>query len=258
VSHGNGGDENTQLLGRLSERVWSDGPSNAQIGASASDLIYSGGVTNGGGGTIRLRDRPEIRVDGTRLIDTGAIAAKHGFMYAVDAGANFHNFFLGGEYAQFRVDRNAAGKLVNDHPDFSGWYLEGSWFVTGETRQYEASALNNEVGGWQGPTQIASPFSLSGNSWGAWELAARYSDTDLNWNKAFTGSPTAQPGITGGEEKIIDLAVNWYLNKNVRLMLNDLIVNVSRQSKAGIIGAGGVSNVGQNLNVAAARLQFAN
>src|SRR5215831_2098691 len=180
TGHGNFGDEQAQLLGRVSDRLWSDGVSNFQVGASGSDVIYSGGKSGGPAGAvngIQLRDRPEIRVDGTRLIDTGNFgAAKHGYMYAFDAGANIDSFFVGGEYAHFDVD-----KSHTVHPHFSGYYVEGSWFITGETRQYSPGALNNEAGGWEGPSAIASPFSLDGDSWGAFELAARYSDTNLNW-----------------------------------------------------------------------------
>ena len=266
AGHGNGGDEQAQLLGRVSDRLWTDGISNLQIGASAADAIYTGGTTNGAG-TIDLRDRPEIRVDGTRLIDTTALSAKHGYMYAFDAGANIDNFFVGGEYATFEVDRSPAtiGGIAHpkDHPHFSGWYLEGSWFITGETRQYSPSALNNEVGGWEGPSAIASPFSLDGDSWGAWELAVRYSDTNLNWNKFVpTGglAGSTQGGIAGGREDIVDIALNWYLNKNIRLMMDDLIVHVSKQSAAGnpfTLGSG-ISPQGQDLNEVGVRLQFAN
>jgi len=129
--HGAGGDEQTQLLERVSYRFWSDGPSNASVGFSNSNILYSGNTAGGGSQTIRLRDRPEIRVDGTRLIDSGGIAAKTGSMMAFDGGVNFNEFFLGGEWAQFQVDRLASGALVADHPSFSGYYLEGSWILTG-------------------------------------------------------------------------------------------------------------------------------
>jgi phosphate-selective porin OprO/OprP len=258
AGHGNGGDEQAQVLGRVSDRLWTDGISNLQIGASGADLIYTGG----GVGFAQLRDRPEIRVDGTRLIDTGKITANHGYMYAFDAGMNFENFFLGGEYAKFQVDRAASGSHPKDHPQFDGWYVEGSWFITGETRQYSPSALNNEVGGWQGPSSVASPFSLDGNSWGAWELAARYSNTDLNWHRfvAVGGAGTPQSGIAGGSESVVDIALNWYLNRNIRLMMDDLIVHVNRQSAAGnpVTLGSGISPQGQDMNVVGVRLQFAN
>ena len=244
VSHANGGDENSQVLGRASYRVWSDGISNASIGVSGAHA-FSGGVSNGGGGTFRFRDRPEIRVDGTRLIDTGAITAANATMYAVDGGANIQNFYLGGEYAQFTIDRATGG-----HPQFSGGYVEGSWVLTGEPKTYTVSATNNEVGGFGSP-KVGRPFSLDGDSWGAWELAVRYSDTNLNWHQSLTAGAG---GVAGGEEKIWALGLNWYLNQNVKLQLNDNIVRVTKQSAAGPV----FTQAGQNFNVVGLRLQFTN
>ena len=104
--------------------------------------------------------------------------------------------------------------------------------LTGEPKTYTVSATNNEVGGFGAP-KVASPFSLNGDSWGAWELTARYSDTDLNWHAAVRRRRRPhQAGINGGDERIVALGVNWYLNNNVKLQLNDLITNVDRYSVA--------------------------
>ena len=264
ANHGNGGDENTQVLGRITERLWSNGLSNIQIGVSGAKVLNSGsnGV-NGGSQTINLQDRPEVRVDGTRLISTGGIAAKTADMFAVDLGGNIDNFFLGGEYAQFTLDRQcgaitaannavcASSTSVIDHPTFSGWYAEASWILTGETKAYSPSALNNEVGGFQAPVP-SRPFSFSGDSWGAFELVARYSNTDLNWhtNQIQTNSQLA--GVLGGEERVIALGLNWYLNRNVRVMIDDNIIKVKK-------GTAALPNRdGQDINVVGVRLQFAN
>lgn len=263
ANHGNGGDEQSQALGRISERVWSDGISNVQIGASAATVLYSGTAAGGGSQTLNFQDRPEIRVDGTRLISTGGIGAKTGNMFAVDAGGNWENFFLGGEYAQFTADRQCGGLLavnvarctssvaVFDHPNFSGYYLEGSWIITGETKTYSPAAINNEVGGFNGPIP-SRPFSFSGDSWGAWELAVRYSNTDLNWHTTQVASPTQLAGITGGDERVVAIALNWYLNRDIRVMLDDNIVHVNK----GIIG--NLHRDDQDINIVGVRLQFAN
>ena len=251
---GAGGDEQTQLLDRVSYRFWSDGPSNASIGFSNSNIFYSGNTAGGGSQTIRLRDRPEIRVDGTRLIDSGGIAAKTGNMMAFDGGVNFENFFLGGEWAQFQVDRQKSGVLAADHPTFSGYYIEGSWVLPGEPKTYTVTSTNNEVGGFGAP-RVARPFSFSGASWGAWELTARYSDTNLNWNQTTAATATTQAGINGGDERIITIGLNWYLNNNVKLQINDLITSVNKFSSASHI----LANKGsQDLNTVGVRLQFSN
>jgi phosphate-selective porin OprO/OprP len=252
--HGAGGDEQTQLLERVSYRFWSDGPSNASVGFSNSNILYSGNTAGGGSQTIRLRDRPEIRVDGTRLIDSGGIAAKTGSMMAFDGGVNFNEFFLGGEWAQFQVDRLASGALVADHPSFSGYYLEGSWVLTGEPKTYTVSATNNEVGGFGAPVP-AAPFSLKGDSWGAWEIAARYSDTNLNWNPTTAATASTQAGINGGDEKVIALGLNWYLNRDVKVQFNDLITKVGKYSSVSHVLA---NNAGQSFNTVGIRVQFSN
>jgi len=254
AGHGAGGDEQTQLLDRVSYRFWSDGPSNASIGFSNSNILNSGTAGDGGSTAIRFRDRPEIRVDGTRLIDTGNMSAKHGSMYAFDGGVNFENFFVGGEWATFQVDRMANGVLAADHPSFSGWYLEGSWVITGEPKTYTVSATNNEVGGFGAP-KVANPFSLDGESWGAWELTARYSDTNLNWHSTTDVTATTQAGINGGDERVILIGLNWYLNNNIKLQFNDMVTKVNRYSGVSHVTANKAS---QDFNILGIRLQFTN
>ncbi len=175
-------------------------------------------------------------------------------MYAFDGGVNIDNFFLGGEYANFEVDRRANGARVADKPSFSGWYIEGSWVLTGEPKSYTVTSTNNEVGGFGAP-RVASPFSLSGDSWGAWELAARYSETDLNWNATHAATATTQAGINGGKERVIAIGLNWYLNNNVKLQLNDLITTVDKFSSPSHVHANDAS---QDLNTVGVRLQFTN
>ena len=224
-------------------RCWAASPTASGATASPTSrsapagatCLYGGNNAGGGSQTLSFRDRPEIRVDGARLIATGGIAAKTGNMYAFDAERQLENFYLGGEYAQFTMDRQCGSAhrrrlrrlhqptTVADHPTFSGWYLEGSWILTGETKVYSPSAINNEVGGFNAPVP-SRPFSLSGDSWGAWELTARYSDTNLNWQPASSPPPATGRHRRRRRERIVALGVNWYLNRNIRIMLDDNIV----------------------------------
>jgi phosphate-selective porin OprO/OprP len=261
VGHGNGGDEQTQALAHAAYRLWSDGNSNISLSGDYAHAFTGGcaACAPGAVNPINLQDRPQFREDGDRLVSTGSLNANTANMWAISGGMNFANFYAGGEYARFTVDRLPvlSGGVVafrGDNPEFSGWYIEGSWVITGEPKTYTVSATNNEVGGFGAP-KVVSPFSRSGDSWGACELTARYSNTDLNWNETRIADPLTltQAGIAGGEERIIMLGLNWYLNNNVKLQLNDGITHVSK-----IAAPGSNVQVGQDLNVLGVRLQFTN
>jgi phosphate-selective porin OprO/OprP len=268
ATHGNGGDEQTQILARVTDRLWSDGISNFQVGMSIASVLYSGNSAGGGSQALRFRERPEIRVDGTRLIDTGNIAAKTGDMIAFDMEGNWQNFYLEGEWAQFKMDRQCGGLAVTaqpictsstaviDHPTFTGWTVGGTWIITGETKPYTAgtyiaSAVAETQAGYGAPIP-SRPFSLDGDSWGTWELTARYSDTDLNWHGSQLASSSQLAGINGGRQRIMAVGVNWYLNRNVRMILDDNIVRISKGTAAL------PDRDSQDFNVVGLRVQYAN
>jgi phosphate-selective porin OprO/OprP len=146
------------------------------------------------------------------------------------------------------------------NPHFSGWYLEGSWILTGESKTYQTFATNNEMATFNNP-RVIKPFDWNSGTWGAWEVAVRYSDLDLNWNEGEAGQTPAQApvgGVRGGDERIWTLGLNWYMNNNVLLRFNYLIVDVN---KLGFVTTGGVTTlqqIGQNFTALGARLQFTN
>jgi phosphate-selective porin OprO/OprP len=211
-----------------------------------------------------------MRVDGTRLISTGNVNAKTGQMFSFDFQGNLDSLYMAGEWAEFQLDRQCgaaptggftggacfggSSTTVADTPTFHGWYLEGTWVLTGETKPYTAQAINNEVGAFGNPVP-SRPFSLDGESWGAWELTARYSDMNLIHNLNQLASSTLLGGITGGDERIITLGINWYMNRNVKLQLNDMIVKVKRSSTS---SSASFNNMSQDLNILGVRLAFAN
>ena len=204
---------------------------------------------------VQFRDRIESRTDGTRFIDTGAINAKNASVLGLEAGFQMRNFYVEGEWFRYAIDR-ANSTLAN--PRFNGWYVEGSWVLTGEPRTYDRQ---NAV--FNGPA-VAFPFNPKAGTWGAWELAARYSDLDLNYHpltaSATTADLTAASSIRGGEQKIFTFGVNWYWNPTVRFMLNYQHVKIERLAPSAGFGGGTINlgdQIGQTINTISVRSQLA-
>jgi len=232
---------------------------NVHVGASGT-YVFS--PADQGYGTfprhpLRLRDRPEIRVDSVRLIDTGSIDAENASVYGLEFGANWKNFYLQGEHFWFDIARRQPTTLPD--PDFAGYYLQGSWILTGENRRYNAA-----TGSFQNP-RAKVPFSPNGG-WGAWELAARYSRMNLNYNEGLEGAAAVPGSVRGGDQSVVALGINWYPNPTIKMMLDYMLIDVDRLNPAGPGNTqpfGPAPNtpplgveIGQDLDVIALRTQF--
>jgi phosphate-selective porin OprO/OprP len=250
-------DTQTAAVARAGGLIATSDNYNVHLGGSATRVFSP--ADQGSATTprhpLRFRDRPEIRVDSLRLIDTGAIDAAHASAFGAEFGSNWNNFYLQGEHFWFDVDRR--DETLAD-PDFNGYYLQGSWLLTGETRRY-----NPATGSFQNP-RPRTPFGAEG--WGAFELAARFSHTDLNFNEGTEGTANVPGAIRGGEQDVLTVGLNWYLNPNFKVLFNYLMIDVDRLNPAGPgnttpFGAApgtppiGVQ-IGQDLDVIALRTQF--
>jgi phosphate-selective porin OprO/OprP len=115
-----------------------------------------------------------------------------------------------GEYTQVSQDvaRTTAAGLRQDSLDTSAWQLAASWFLTGE----EAAFRGFKPG---------SVFSLENGTWGAFELVARYHELDPD-DDAFVGGADsfADPEVSARKASAWGLGLNWYLNENLKWVLN--------------------------------------
>lgn len=155
-------------------------------------------------GSLRFRQRPEVNLR-DRLVDTGSFAAQGVDLLGLEAALVHGPFSLQGEYVQADVDAAAAGD-----PSFSGWYVFASWFLTGECRPYAKGAF--------GAVKPCGDF-LAGRcgGTGAWEVALRYSELDLD-----------DQAIAGGRMRNWTLGLNWYVNPRMRVMANYVLSDVER------------------------------
>lgn len=189
---------------------------------------------------LRLRERPELRVDGARLVDTGNIAADGLTSYGLEFGAFYKNFHIAAEAFQIDVDR--IGGAFD--PSFSGWYVQGAWTLTGESHVWAAAN-----GGFRGVKPTAN-FDPANGTWGALEFAARYSVLDLNDGEGVAGSAAPAGGIRGGEQKITTLGLNWYPNAVFRFLVDYQHIDIDRLN-------GGGAQVGEQVDVVSLRSQVA-
>ncbi len=147
---------------------------------------------------LRYRVQPSAHITDARVVNTGQIPADDADIVGLEAAAVFGPFSVQAEYITSLVSSDAA-----EDPVFSGYYVYGSYFLTGESRKYKPGS-----GAFSRITP-RSEFHLTEGGAGAWELALRCASVDLT-----------DEDIEGGEPSDITLGVNWHLNPNVRVMFN--------------------------------------
>jgi phosphate-selective porin OprO/OprP len=207
----------------------------------------NGLIPNTGFG-VRLRDTPELRVDGTQFIDTGTIPAHNASTIGLEVAAEKGPFFIEGEYESVHIDRS--DNIAS--PTFRGGYVEGSWLLTGESRNYNASSA-----AFDGPN-VTHPFSLADHTWGAWELALRYSDANLNSDPGQLGLAPLTDSVRGGDQSIWSAGLNWYPNQTFHFMLDVDRVHIDRLSpNAVLFSTPAGAQIGQTYTVVALRSQAA-
>lgn len=174
-------DSGLRLLG--GRDIWAGVSLSYRVNADADDTRY--------------RSRPEVNVGDDYFVDTGPIAGADSILrLGIEASKVAGSFSWQGEILSTQVRRN-------DFPDvsFTGGYVFLSWFLTGETRNY------NSVSGEYLGVEPAAPVGQGG--WGAWEVALRASTVDLT-----------DQDIAGGRQKNLSAGLNWYLNENFRVQAN--------------------------------------
>lgn len=145
---------------------------------------------------------PRLRYETTNmsdlyLSDTGSIAGFEEIqLTGLELAAMHGRFSAQAELGQADIQRDGGSDL-----SFNAHYLQLGWTLTGEARNYKGS---------DGEFKTLKPrnnFDLSQNHWGAWELALRLDEVDLE-----------DGDIQGGSQQRVSLNLNWYLNANLRIL----------------------------------------
>jgi len=147
--------------------------------------------------TLRYRSRPESYI-APYVIDTGNMSANSAMALGVEAAFVNGPFSLQGEILHSWVDQTTGNNL-----DFGGYYVSASWFLTGESRPYDPKS---------GTLTRVSPrkdFDWKKKTWGAFEVAGRYSFTNLT-----------DQNVQGGRLNMLMGGLNWYLTPHIRWYFN--------------------------------------
>jgi phosphate-selective porin OprO/OprP len=153
--------------------------------------------------------RPEAHLAGVKMVNTGALPdAKNTLEWNLETSMVWGRFHAQAEYTGSEVTQK------NDMKNLSlgGWYVQSGVFLTGESRNYDVKS---------GQYKAITPL----NSYGAWELAARYSSIDLDNN-----------GVKGGKENDVTVALNWWVNTNILMRFNYVYADVSPNSAETLTG----------------------
>ena len=137
--------------------------------------------------------------NGTEAVTAGSTRTRSDVEYAVAYGP----YKVQGEFFQIgysdMTGTNAGSNSINMN------YNEILWNITGESHNYSNTA---GTFGWIKPN---TKFSPNGGL-GAWQVGVRLSDFDGSDFTAASGKTSKATSMTYG--------LNWYLNDNVRFMLN--------------------------------------
>ena len=233
-------DQQSGYLARLAFNPWHGPDYDVHLGVNLQGVTRPADTAPGAAvaHALRLRERPEIRVDGGRLVDTGALASDGLTVMGAELGVSRNNLLLVGEAFKIDLDRPGTSNA------FNGWYAAGAWTLTGERHLW-----NGANGGFRGirPTKVFDPTR---QTWGAFEVAGRYSVLNLDDRRGLAGTATPIGGVRGGEQVITTLGLNWYPNAVVRILVDQQWINVDRLNGAG-------AQSGEDVRVTSLRAQAA-
>lgn len=177
--------------------------------------VHVGGgysIRGAANGSARFRSQPEARLGAAIpnvpfFVDTGDIAADYFQLIGSEFAWINGPFSIQSEYVCTVIDADNGTS-----PMLDGWYLQTTYFLTGEHRPYR-----RDWGVFDRVIPHHSFVSYAGRAEdkclrfgpGAWEVAFRVSQLDLN-----------DESVVGGRETNLTAGLNWYLSPYLRLTSN--------------------------------------
>jgi phosphate-selective porin OprO/OprP len=158
------------------------------------------------GQSLSFASRPEAflfssskQLVNTRTIGNAEAVERVGF----EAAYQYGPFRVQAEYILTNVDR------LGSQPGlfFQGGYIEAGWVLNGRGRPYRLKPVyGSEYAVFTG-VEVAEAQRITRGGFGVFELGARFSAIDLS-----------DRTIHGGIERDVTVGLNWYPDRNVRIM----------------------------------------
>jgi phosphate-selective porin OprO/OprP len=220
------------------EYVWTSRLTYLPIYEDDGDVLLhlgvAGSMRDPNNDVLRYRSRPSLRNGAPSginpiFIDTLTFGCSHQDLLGLELAGNYGPFNFQSElmnswtnnttvpYGPF-AGTNLGTAYVNS------FYVEGLYFLTGETRPYERKqgvftrVIPNENFKW-------------GKGLGAWQVGARYTRTDLKTTS-----------IDGGILQDVTLGLNWFLNPNMKFQFNYVLAKGTPPTVGPARGLNGVAN----------------
>ncbi|MDY7396508.1 porin [Aureibaculum sp. 2210JD6-5] len=164
--------------------------------------------------SYRISSRPEAHLSNKKYIDTELIENVNNLNML-----NFETAFVTGPLS-LQAEYLITDLKADENYNFSSYYGQVSYFLTGEQKKYKSS--------YSGFDRVKPKQNFMGKDGGAgaWEIALRYSNSDLNSKDIF-----------GGEQSDITLGINWYLNPVTKIALNHVWGNIKDAGNVSVFQA---------------------
>ena len=191
-------DSGNDFAGRVTYLpVWADeGTRYLHVGAS---VRYYAAVDD----QLRYKGKPASNV-ADDFVDTGKLAGDHAWHTGLEALWTLRGYSVLAEYVRADVSTREPGR-----PTFDGWYVTGSWVVTGEHRPYDRKA---------GYARRVQPQGR----WGSVEVFARYGMVDLD-----------DRGVHGGRMDGWWGGVNWWATRRLKASVGYGDIDLDRDGLTG-------------------------
>jgi len=250
------------LLARATYNLYQDKATNTTIhvGFNYANLFDPRSGNGPYTSSLTLSDRPELRIDNTTFLATGAIPASGGQVFGAEAAATYGNFYVQGEYYHYLVDTKVGMTATDTNfnngrngptASFDGGYVQASYTFGGK-RVYKPA-----TGAYSGVIPDA-PLAWGTDGWGALEVAGRYSIVDLRSGTLgiLANSGAFGGGVTGAslsavKQESYGVGLNWYPNGNMRFMLDYEHVVIDKNTYAAPL-----TKTGATIDWVGARSQF--